>query len=330
MFDLASRQPLATLPAGADADAVAYDPASRRVFVINGGSGTITVVDPGGRRVLATIPLGGKLEFAAADGEGRLFVSQADPRAIARVDTATLTITARWPLPDCLSPHGMGFDARSRRIFTSCVDGCLVVVDASDGRLVATLPIGRGSDAVSVDPNRRLVFSSSGDGTLSVIRLLDGSHFGPTRSLQTQPGSRTTAVDPESGREFLVTADVASAGPPRLPGSSPGLHLRSRHRPPPRSPTLQATTPDIARQGREHPAASGPAGRQVHTAPGSIQEAPASLPRGAAAPAGRHGRTGAQGSICMPREELPRAGQDRAGVVRGRGARRLTPPPGSP
>ncbi len=221
VFDLASRQPLATLPVGEDADAVVYDPASRRVFVINGDSGTVTAIDPVSSRVLATIPLGGKLEFAVADGQGHLFVNQADPRAVIRLDTATFTVTARWPLPGCLSPHGMGFDPQTSRVFTSCVNGSLVVVDAADGRVVATLPIGKGSDAVAVDSKRRLVFSSNGDGTLSVIRIIDASHFGPTRSVETQPGARTMAVDPQSGRVFLVTANVVSAGPPRLPGSSP-------------------------------------------------------------------------------------------------------------
>lgn len=221
VFDLASRRALATVAVGEDADAVVHDPASRRVFVINGDSGTVTAIDPDGLRALSTIPIGGKLEFAVADSRGHLFVNQAEPRAIVRIDTETLAVTARWPLPGCLSPHGMGFDARTGRVFTSCVDGSLVVVDAADGRLVATLPIGRGSDAVAVDPGRRLVFSSNGDGTLSVVRIIDASHFSQTRSIPTQPGARTMAVDPRSGRVFLVTADVASSGPPRLPGSSP-------------------------------------------------------------------------------------------------------------
>ena len=221
VFDLASRRALATVAVGEDADAVVHDPASRRVFVINGDSGTVTAIDPDGLRALSTIPVGGKLEFGVADARGHLFVNQAEPRAIVRIDTATLAVTARWPVPGCLSPHGMGFDAHTGRVFTSCVNGSLVVVDAADGRLVATLPIGRGSDAVAVDPGRRLVFSSNGDGTLSVIRIIDGSHFSPTRSIPTQPGARTMALDPRSGRVFLVTADVASSGPPRLPGASP-------------------------------------------------------------------------------------------------------------
>ncbi len=171
VFDLASRRPLATLPVGKDADAMVHDPVSHRVFVINGDSGTVTAIDPDGRRALSTIPIGGKLEFAVVDARGHLFVNQAEPRAIVRIDTATLTVTARWRLPGCLSPHGMSFDPQTGRVFTSCVDGLLAVVDAADGRLVATLPIGKGSDAVAVDPGRRLVFSSNGDGTLSVIRM---------------------------------------------------------------------------------------------------------------------------------------------------------------
>ncbi len=209
------------LAAKPDADAMAYDPATRRIFVMDGDSGAITVIDARRGRVVGTIALGTSLEAATADGRGDLFVNLAEARAVARIDTRTSRVTARWAVADCVSPHGIAYDAATRRVFTSCVDGHLDVLDAGDGHIVARLAIGRGSDTVAIDAGRRRVFSSNGDGTLSVITIGDGTHFAPTTTIVTEKGARTMAVDPASGRLFLVTADVDGVGPPRVPGGAP-------------------------------------------------------------------------------------------------------------
>jgi len=222
VFALGTARLLATLPAQPDADAMVDDPASGRIFVMDGDSGTITAIDAAADRVAGTIDLhAGALEFAAADGRGHLFVNLAAARGVAEIDTRTLRETGRFALPDCTSPHGMAYDRATRRIFTSCVDGWLDVLDARSGREVARLPIGRGSDAVVLDARRRRVFSSNGDGTLSVIPIGDQAHFGPVTTIRTEPGARTLALDPASGRLFSVTADIAGQDPPHVPGSAP-------------------------------------------------------------------------------------------------------------
>ena len=225
IFDLHSLKSLATVKAGPDADALVYDPASRRAFVMNGDSGLITVINATTGRGIATIDAGGALEFAAPDGRGALFVNLVDARAVARIDTRTARVTARWPVPDCMSPHGMAYDAQTRRIFTSCVDGWLDVLDAETGRVVARLPIGKGSDSVAIDEVRRLVFSANNDGTISEIRIDSASHFEPLASINTPKGARTMAVDPKSGRIYLLAATVLGSGPPHHPGGPPSLHF---------------------------------------------------------------------------------------------------------
>ena len=225
MFDLRSLRTLATIRAAPDADALVYDAASRRAFVMDGDSGTITVIDAATGAAAAPIALGTGLEFAAVDGRGALFVNLADARAVARIDTRTGRVTARWPIPDCVSPHGMAFDAATRRIFTSCVDGWLDVLDDADGHVVARLPIGKRSDSVAIDPVRRRVFSANGEGSISVFRIADASHFVSLGALATPVGARTMAVDPQSGRLFLAAAVLQGMGPPRRSGGPPSARF---------------------------------------------------------------------------------------------------------
>lgn len=221
VFDPKTLKPLKTLPGQADDDGVVADPASGHVFVLNGDSGSVTVIDSADDTGLGFLKLGGKLEFGAVDGQGKLYVNLAEAREIVRVDIARQAVDARWAVPGCVSPHGMAMDTQAGRIFTSCVDGRLIVVDSKSGEIVATLPIGKGSDAVAFDPARKLVLSSNGEGTLSVIHEDAGGRFTKLADMPTAPGARTLALDPASGRVFLVTADVDKVGPPRQPGYAP-------------------------------------------------------------------------------------------------------------
>ena len=225
-FALTTLKPIGQAPAGEDADAVAYDPGSRHVFVINGDSGTISVIDAATLKPLATINVGnGSLEFAASDGHGNLFVNLAEAGGIARIDIATNKVTARWRLAGCVSPHGMAYDDATRRLFTSCENGALKVIDANDGHVVASLRIGKGSDSVAVDPKRRLVFSANASGTLSVIAIHDADHFTAETPLHTPKGARTMAVDPATGRIFLASATAAGTTPPPKQGGHARTHF---------------------------------------------------------------------------------------------------------
>ncbi|MBU6299906.1 MAG: YncE family protein, partial [Alphaproteobacteria bacterium] len=214
-------KPLATVPAGEDADAVAYDPLTKRVFVMDADGAAVTAVDAVRNKTLSTTPLKAKPESAVADGAGNLFINGASTREVLRMDTRTLAITARWPVPDCESPHGLAIDTETHRLFVSCRNAKLLVIAGDNGRVVAALPIGKGTDSAAFDPKRKYVFSSNGDGTLSVIAERNADTFVSLGNVPTAPGARTMAVDPATGRVFLVAAGVAKVEPPKAAGRAP-------------------------------------------------------------------------------------------------------------
>ena len=203
----------ATLPAGVDADAVVAAPGGKIVAVMNGDGESVTIVDTTQAAVRFNVKLGGSPEFAAADGAGHLYINIASTKEIVAVDTKAGQVTARYAVPGCTSPHGLAMDTGTRRLFVSCVNAVLQVLDADNGQVLQSLPIGQGTDAAAFDPGRRLVFSSNGDGTLSVFHEDAAGKLAPLGAVKTLPGARTMAVDPVSGRVFLVTAELAGTQP---------------------------------------------------------------------------------------------------------------------
>jgi YVTN family beta-propeller protein len=219
-FDLKTLKAVKRIPVDEDADSIAFDPASGHVFVIDGDPSKVTVIDPKTDTVIATIDAGvGKLEYAVAGGNGKLYVNGADKKEIVRINTARNIVDAHWSVPNCTSPHGLAFDAVTHRSFTSCTNGILVVLDTDSGSQIASVPIGRGSDAVAFDPKRKLIFSSNGlDGTLSVIQERDAKTFVALGTVKTAVSARTMTIDPETGRIYLAAADLDPAAPPATSG----------------------------------------------------------------------------------------------------------------
>jgi DNA-binding beta-propeller fold protein YncE len=213
VFDLATLKVLKELPADDDTDGVVYDPASQRVFVMDGDPHNATVIDTTTDTVVARMPLEGKPEFAAVDDAGKLFVNITDKREIQRIDTRTLKTEATWPISECEGPHGLAIDARSHRLFTSCLNSKLLVVDAANGRIVTTIPIGQGSDASAFDEKRKRAFSSNGTGTLTVIHEDGSDNFVLLGEVPTQLLARTMAVDSETGRVYLIAGDRIEVDP---------------------------------------------------------------------------------------------------------------------
>ena len=212
-FSLPALKVTREIPADVDTDALIYEPVTRRVFVMNGDGMNATVIDATNDKPVATIPLQGKPEFAVVDTRGHVFVNIADKREIVDIDARKASIQARFPVPSCESPHGLAMDPDTRRLFSSCVNSLLVVVDADDGRIIASLPIGKGTDAAAFDPKRKLVFSANAEGTLSVIRQQGPDKYDSLGEIPTRPLARTMAIDPDTGRLYLVTADVNEVNP---------------------------------------------------------------------------------------------------------------------
>ncbi len=206
VFSGSTFKELTTLPAGQNADGMVYDPASHVVAVMNGDPATATLLDPAGVKPAITVPLGGSPESAVADGRGAMFINIADKGELARLEGGKLV--ARWTLADCQSPHGLAIDQKREILFSSCRNAKLLAVDGNTGVIRQTFAIGHGTDTAAFDQVRLRTFSANADGTLSVFQEKDGE-LTKLDDVMTAPGARTMAVDPSSGRVFLVTADAA-------------------------------------------------------------------------------------------------------------------------
>jgi DNA-binding beta-propeller fold protein YncE len=217
-FDPKTFQPLGSAKVPPDADGVNYDSFSRQIYVSGGDSDGLTPVSTVTGQAAPTIALGASPEFHVADGKGSEYVDLADADQIARIDSLTNKITARWPLGPCRRPKGLAIDPASRRLFATCANGLAVVVDADRGDLLAVLPIGKGSDAARYDKAQDWFLSSNGDGTLTVVAPHGPDGFAALGNVKTALGARTMAVDPRTGRVFLVTATVTGTIPPKTAG----------------------------------------------------------------------------------------------------------------
>ncbi|HEV2701995.1 MAG TPA: hypothetical protein VGV09_10220 [Steroidobacteraceae bacterium] len=196
-------------------DAILYEPKGKHVFTFDGRSKDVTVLDAASLAVVATIPVPDKPEFSADDHAGHIFVNiESDPGQMVEIDSAKLTVTATWPLPGCNSPSGLAIDRKHHRLFSVCDGNVMAVTNSETGAQVARVPIGRGPDAAAYDDKRGLVFSSNGEGTLTVVKQESADHYSVADTVKTQAGARTMALDPATGRVYLATAEFAPAPAP--------------------------------------------------------------------------------------------------------------------
>ncbi|HEX5388112.1 MAG TPA: hypothetical protein VFW66_15540 [Gemmatimonadales bacterium] len=198
---------------GRNPDAIVYEPVTRRVFTMNGGSDNATAIDAATGAVVGTIALGGRPEFAVADGRGRVYVNLEDRSELTSFDARTLAAAAPWSLAPCEEPSGLAIDTARRRLFSGCANQLMAVTDADQGRVLDTVPIGAHVDANAFDAATGLAFSSNGDGTLTVVDAR-GPHPRVAQTVTTARGARTMALDPRTHRVYLVTA---AFGPPPAP-----------------------------------------------------------------------------------------------------------------
>jgi YVTN family beta-propeller protein len=210
-FDLKTLQPKQEIKAGENPDAIIYDRYSKRVLVMNGRSHDLMVIDPDSLKVVATVPLGGKLEFAATDAT-HVYVNVEDTGEIASVDSRNWKADQRWKLAGCDEPSGLAIDEKSNQLFTVCGNKKMMVVDTKTGHIDSTLDTGAGTDGAAFDPKLGYAFASNGgDGTLTIVKAdKDGKHS-VAENVPTQRGARTIGIDPKSHKVFLPTAEF---GPP--------------------------------------------------------------------------------------------------------------------
>jgi DNA-binding beta-propeller fold protein YncE len=205
MFDLKTYKPLARIPAAEDADAIVYDPASKRVFTLNGDAHSSTVIDSAAGTLIANIPLGGKPEYGASAGDGKVYANLTDTNEVVEIDAKAAKVTRRWSTSPCKQPVSMAIDTAHHRVFSGCRSGVMAISDYDSGKVVTTLPIGAGVDGVGFDPAFGNVFASNADGTLTVIHQDSADQYHVAETVATPQGSRNMGVDPGNHRLFVAS-----------------------------------------------------------------------------------------------------------------------------
>jgi YVTN family beta-propeller protein len=206
VFDRKTDSILARVPAGTNPDGIVFDPATQTVWAFNGRSNSATVIDDKTHEVVATVALPGKPEFPVSDGKGSIYDNIESLSEIVHIDARTHKVLAAWPIAPCEGPSGLAIDRQHSRLFAVC-DGTMAVVDANTGKVIATPTIGQGPDAARFDRKHQLIFSSNGEGTLTVVHENSPDSYSVVQTLATKWGARTMALDESTGKIYVVTAD---------------------------------------------------------------------------------------------------------------------------
>jgi YVTN family beta-propeller protein len=210
VFDLKTLKVLSKVKTGQNPDAIIYEPVSHRVFTFNGRSSDSTAIDAKtGDVVAASIPVGGKPEFAQIDGKGHIYVNIEDKNEIIEVNAKDALVAKRYSIAPCDSPSGLAIDPKGR-LYSVCENKLLIVSDPAAGKVLATPAIGGGTDGVAFDDG--YAFSANGaDGTITMVGETSPGKFEPVATIQTQRGARTIAADPKAHKLYLPTAELAPA-----------------------------------------------------------------------------------------------------------------------
>jgi hypothetical protein len=213
IFDLKNLKTLGTAKTDGNPDAIAFDPVSKRVFTFNGRGKNTTAINAADGSIAGTLALGGKPEFAIADGQGSIFVNNEDTAELIQIDTRKLAETRRWSLAPCKSPSGLAMDLKSRRLLSVCDDKVGIISDADAGKIVTPVSIGNGPDAAAFDPVTDLFFASNGEGNLSVIHEDSAGKFTVIDTVPTKRSARTMGFDLKTHTIFLPSAEFDPPAP---------------------------------------------------------------------------------------------------------------------
>ncbi len=215
VVDLKTLKTLSKVATGENPDAILYEPEHREVFAFNGRGHSATVIAAESENLVATIPLSGKPEFAAADPKaGRVYCNLEDKNSVAVIDTKLHKVFHNWPIAPGEEASGMAIDLDHQRLFLGCHNKLMVMMDSTSGKVVASVPIGQGVDANAFDAGTGLAFSSCGDGTVTIAHEDSPDKLTVVQTLKTERGARTMTLDPKTHRIYLSTAkfEEATAG----------------------------------------------------------------------------------------------------------------------
>ena len=220
LVELPTLKTLAKVDTGENPDAILYEPGQKEVYTFNGRGKSATVFAAKTGQVVATIPLPGKPEFAVADPQAnRVYCNIEDLNEVVAIDTQTHTVTAIWPLAPGEEPTGLAIDLAQHRLFVGCHNQQLITLDSTNGKVISSTPIGQGVDTVAFDTVTKLLFSSNGEGTVTVAHEDAPDKLTAVQTLVTERGARTMALDPATHKIYLAAAKFEPQ-PPAKPGES--------------------------------------------------------------------------------------------------------------
>lgn len=221
VFDLASNAVRQKIKVGDAPDAILFEPLRKRIYAFNAHSHNASVIDPDTEKIIGTIALPGLPEFAATDGKGNVFVNIESRNSLVRLDADGMKLLNEWPLAPCEGPSGLAMDTQNRRLFSVCDNKFMIVTDADSGKQVARVPVGVEPDAAAYDVERKLVFASNCDGTLTVVKQDSPDQYTVIQSLKTEKEARTMALDPSTHKLFLPYEEVKPGQKPWAAGTLP-------------------------------------------------------------------------------------------------------------
>ena len=221
VVDLTTLRTIEKVDTGESPDAIVYEPKRGEVYIFNHRGNSVTVIEAKSAKVVVTIALGGSPEFAVADtGAGRVYCNLEDKGEVVVIDTTKHEVAARWPLAPGEEPTGIALDAAHHRLFAACNNKMLVMLNTDTGNVVATVPIGSGTDGCAFDEKTQLAFVSCGEGVTTIAKEETPNKLEVVQTLRTAPRARTIALDPQTHRIYLPTAEFQPAPSPS-PGASP-------------------------------------------------------------------------------------------------------------
>jgi DNA-binding beta-propeller fold protein YncE len=223
-FKLSTLEVVRTLKTtGENPDAILFEPATKRLFTFNGRGKNATAFDAATGEVLGTLPMGGKPEFAACDGKGRVYVNNEDTSAILALDARALKVVATWPIKPVDGPSGLALDVKNNVLFSVGGNKLAAVVDAGTGKVLATVAIGSGTDGIDVDQTTGIAYASNGEGNVTIIRKNAKGVYEATGTIPTKAGARTLVANPSTHRLYLPTAEFTPVPKDAKPGTRPAM-----------------------------------------------------------------------------------------------------------
>jgi YVTN family beta-propeller protein len=225
VFDLNTNKVIVQIPTGQNPDAIMYEPFSKKIITCNGRSKNLSIIDPVENKLLDSIDVGGKPETAVSDEAGKLYVNIEDKNEIVVINLKTFIVEAHWPLSPAEEPTGLAIDKVTNRLFAGCGNKLLAVINTKNGKIITTLPIGDGCDGVAFDSVTKNIFTSNGEGTMSVFHEAAADKFEAIATIATKKGARTITADEQTHFIYLPTAEFEQpdpAAPKARPKMIPG------------------------------------------------------------------------------------------------------------